>query len=361
MKNIVFVVGVLSNGGAERVISLLSNEMTEKNYSITIITLYEEKNDYIENPEIKIINLNANKINSKIRKIYYIISRLMNHIKNIKPNILISFVTEINMYSLIAAKLSNQKIIISERNDPNQNPSNKYIKKIRNYLYTFSDGVVFQTKGAKNYYNEKIRKKSVVISNPLSSDLPTWRFEETNKTIITASRLVEQKNLKMLIDAFHIFSLKFPDYNLKIFGVGHLEKDLKEYVQRIGISKSVVFGGFTKNIHSEYLKSRLFVMSSNYEGVSNAVLESLAIGLPVISTDSPPGGAREYIINDNNGYLIEVNDTKKLTELLIENVEKSENLIRISNNSRKIKKELSVEKVVKNWIEFIGKVEKNEI
>src|SRR5699024_3518718 len=131
--------------------------------------------------------------------------------------------------------------------------------------------------------------------NPVNSNLPTWIKSFENKTIITACRLIELKNIPMLIEAFEDLRKVLPGYKLKVFGEGPLKNELIESVRSLGLSEEITFPGFTTSIYNEMSKASLFVISSNYEGTSNSMLEAMAIGVPVISTDSPIGGARMFI------------------------------------------------------------------
>lgn len=354
MKKIVFVTGVLSDGGAERVISVIADSLANQGYDINILTIFGAKNDYLFNPRVNIVPLESkskNNVYSTIRKL-----RLMRReIKKINPDIIISFVAIINIYTIISTLFLSKKLIISERNDPYQNPENKYIRFLRNVLYLFADHIVFQTEDAKRYFSSKIQDKGSIIHNPLSSKLPNWEINNSEKVIITASRLTEQKNLPMLIDAFAMIENEFPNYTLKIFGIGDLREILVDYVKKIGLEKKINFQGFTENIHDEMSKASLFVLSSNYEGISNAMLEALAIGVPVISTDSPIGGAKMFIKDNYNGFLVKTGDTKGLASVM-RKVLNDKNLAQsISYEAKKIQKILNKDEIINEWIKLIEK------
>nr|WP_198153620.1 glycosyltransferase [Thalassobacillus sp. C254] len=133
-----------------------------------------------------------------------------------------------------------KKIILSERNDPYQNPGNKYIRRLRDVLYEFSDGIVFQTIDAKNYFSKSIQKKGIIISNPIIPGLPYWNENNQNKTIITACRLSTQKNLPMLIEAFSRLREYYPDYTLKIYGIGEMREELLSIIEESGLKDKVL-------------------------------------------------------------------------------------------------------------------------
>lgn len=352
---IMFVIGVLSNGGAERVISVLAKEFVKMGYKIDIITIYGDKNDYINDDKINIIPLH-NPTKNKILRVLGIIKQLRILIKKRHPDLLISFVAIINIYTIISKAFMKTKLIVSERNDPYQNPENKYMRMLRDVLYRFCDGFVFQTEDAMKYFPTRIQNRGIIIPNPIKSDLPYWNRGSSEKTIITACRLVKQKNLPMLINAFAKFKKDFPDYKLKIFGIGEMHEKLVNIISELGLDNEVLLPGFSKEIHNEMAKSDLFVISSNYEGISNSMLEALAIGVPVISTDSPIGGARMFIRNGENGILTEVGNTDELYQAMKKIISDKHYASDLSEEARKIRMQLSPEVIFEKWHKYIQKI-----
>lgn len=190
-------------------------------------------------------------------------------------------------------------LIYSERNDPNRVNQRKVDKIYRKIVEHRADEFVFQTTGAQKCYPKKVQKRSVVILNPLDvTGFPTHDFTVEKKEIVTVGRLEPQKNQKLLINAFSELAKDFPDYTLIIYGEGSLRNELENYIISKGLQSKVVLPGVKNNIQ-EYIKdASLFVLSSDYEGIPNALIEAMAIGLPCVSTDCSPGGARELIADE---------------------------------------------------------------
>ncbi|MFP3888306.1 glycosyltransferase [Priestia filamentosa] len=355
MKKIMFVIGILSNGGAERVISTLSKEMTNQGYEVSIVTIFGDNNKYVSDKRINLYPIKQ-KFSNKALRALSIVSMTRRLIKEKKPDLIISFDATINIYTILSCLGLKNKLIVSERNDPYQNPVNKNVRRLRDALYKFSDGFVFQTEDAKKYFTHNIQSKSVIIPNPIIDGLPLWDGENCEKTIITASRLTRQKNLPMLIDAYVNILNQFPSYKLKIFGVGELHDELTGRIGKLGLQDKILLPGFSTDIHEEIKKSNLFVISSNYEGISNSMLEALAIGVPVISTNSPIGGARMFIKNNHNGILTSVGDTNELSQA-IEKVLSNPNLaMKMSQEARKIRQDLHPAKIAKTWIDYAREI-----
>lgn len=350
-----FVIGVLSNGGAERVISILAKEMSNKGHEVSIVTVFGDNNNYVTDKRITLYPIKQ-KYKNKMLRAMEIVRKTRQLIKQQNPDLIISFDATINIYTILACTFLPNKLIVSERNDPYQYPGNKGIRRVRDFLYRFCDGFVFQTEDARKYFPTRIQEKGVVIPNPIISNLPYWNENSSKKTIITASRLNRQKNLPMLINAYSKIEDSFPEYRLKIFGVGELRDELLEQIEQLGLSDKVAIPGFSNDIHTEMANSDLFVIPSNYEGISNSMLEALAIGVPVISTDSPIGGARMFIKNEENGLLIKVGDTDGLIQAISKVLSDKKFAKHISYEARKIRKDLQSDKIAETWVEFAQRI-----
>ena len=307
---IVFIVPSLKSGGAERVIVTLANNLSQ-NFQVEIWMMVATQVEYSLSEDV-ILDTSYIGINKGgITRLVWLIDRL----KKDKDTVVISFMTKMNLYAIIAAKIARVRVIVSERNDPSKTIAPKYYG-IRDFLYRYADKVVFQTDGAMRFFSDKVQKNGCIILNPLRKDIPDVYEGKHNRDIVTVSRLHPQKNLKLMIDAFDAFRSEHKEYRLVIYGEGPIEQELKEYTKEKGIENKVVFAGVDENVFEKIRNSAMFVITSNFEGLSNALLEAMAVGLPCISTDSPPGGARMVIDNEVNGILVPVGDRDKLVKAM---------------------------------------------
>lgn len=358
MRKLILVTNELSGGGAERVMSVIANDFVKRGIEVIFLVLKETQGEYPLDFRIKIIYKKKNKsrdILGQIRFVRYIMKR------NPEATVL-SFFTHQNLYSILASIGLKNRVIVSERNDPSHSINGKWKKIIRNVLYSCSlcDGVVFQTYGAAKYFSKKIQMKSTIIANPLKEDLPEKYDGVRKNTIVSFGRFEPQKNYEMLIRAFAEFVKMYSDYVLVLYGKGSQQHTLMELADDLNISEKVIFAGFSKNVHKEIIDAGIFVLPSNYEGLSNSMLEAMAIGLPVICTDCPPGGARMYIEHNKNGMLVPVGGTEELTKALKYMAENKQLAYRMGNEAYKVRYELDSKKICKQWESILFPKEINQ-
>ncbi|MCI8617932.1 MAG: glycosyltransferase family 4 protein [Clostridia bacterium] len=333
--------------------SILADNLIYKNKNIEIISFLDRNDTYELKNDIKLTVLKCKSKNKVFQKLERILKLRKEINKNKEEITIISFEYFVNMQTILANMFLKNKLIVSERNDPARTGNGKITRKLRNLLYRFADYLVCQTPGAKDYFPKKIQNKTVVIPNPIMPDLPN-RFEGTRKKeIVTFCRIEKQKNLTMLVDAFKLLNEKYPEYKLVIYGDGSERESLKKYIKEIGMEQQIELNDFIQNIHSKITDSAMFVSSSDYEGISNSMLEAMGIGLPTVCTDCPCGGAKMMIENDENGILVPVRDKVALYKAMKKIIENPGFAEMISNNATKIKYKLEQNKICELWMNLI--------
>lgn len=357
--NIMFSTGCLKKGGAERVISNLANYFIKHN-NVSIVTTVKGEQYYELDKNINVYTLDGDyNISNFLIKNIKRIRNLKRIIKEIKPDIVVSFLPEPS-YRLLFLKIFNRKlkVIVSVRNDPKIEYKSKINKLLMNFLYPKADGFVFQTSEAKNYFSKKIKNKSIIIPNPVNEKFLCKLFlGERKKTIVTVGRLEQQKNHALLIDSFSKIANKYKDYKLIIYGEGSLRAKLEDQIKKLKLKNRVILAGQVDEINKIIYKSGMFVLSSDYEGMPNCLLEAMALGIPSISTDCPCGGPREIIDNDINGILVPINDSiemAKAIEKIISNNDLSLNYSRESN--KKISSNFNPKIINDKWEDYIKSV-----
>ena len=358
MKKIVFVIDTLFGGGAERVTAALANEFCKDiNNQIHIVTYNrDEPKEYPVDACIirhEIANVTGR---NKIQRICKRIARIRKIIKEIDPCCVVSLGSPIIVNPLVVSMMGlGYPLVLSERNDPKSFPVSKVRRFSRFLCYVYSDGLVFQTSEAKSFFPKLIQNKGVVICNPITSRLPAPHQGKREHRIVNFCRLTSQKNLDLLIDAFSDICKELSQYSLHIYGEGEERERLETKIRMMGLSDKVIIHGYSNNIYTDINNASLFVSSSNYEGISNSMLEAIALGIPSICTDCPAGGARETIENGVNGFLVPVGDREKMAELM-KKVLTDELLAKsISDEGQKLRDKISVEEISKKWVDVINK------
>lgn len=392
-KKILMVMPVMKGGGAERVASLLLNEFNRNGYDCEFLLTSSKKEDSINrdlNPDIPIASVCGNK-NSLIFKALRVLSSLIckpfellgisvpacfaylsffsqyhAEIKALRDKLekepetkVISFLQPSVPITLIAAKKLPNRVVISERGDPKRLLKKRYGYNFIKKYYQRADGVVFQTNDAKAAYPENISTKGTVIFNPINDKLPEPYFGEREKHVTTFCRISPEKNLIMLADAFALFLEEFKDFRLRIVGdaLNSAEKEtlvqLKEHIAKLNIADKTDLIPFTPEVHNLIIRDAMYINSSDHEGMSNAMLEAMAIGMPVVCTDCPIGGANAVIKNNGNGILTEVGNAKEMCKAMKKIASDKSFADRLSQNAAQIRYDLSLENTAKKWMELL--------
>ncbi len=358
MKKIAFIIGSMVGGGAERVISVISEMYAEDNYDIHLIVFRKTDNLYYISPKVKIHYLSENE--GRIKRNIKLPVELAKKMRMINADVYISFCILENCMSCISNIFVRKELVISERNAPKNERLSLHLRVMRKLFYRVADGIIFQTQEAKECYPQSIQAKSVVIPNPIKDNLPEKTDYNKRNKIVAVGRLTFQKNYPMLLKAFSIVFSKHPEYELFIYGKGPLENELKRLSIDLNVESSVHFMGFTNNVHEAIIDADMYIMSSNYEGMPNALMEAMAIGIPSISTDCPSGGPRVLISNGVNGILVPVKDDIGLSTEMNRLIEESDTRINIGNNSKQLKQEYSREAIYKLWEKYTSRFFKQE-
>lgn len=351
--HITIVTAAMAAGGAERVISQLLGQWCKDGIQCTLITMRKEPIFYEIPKEVKIYEIGKLTNNHYLNKIKQY-GRLRKIVKEIKPDVVLSLPEEIGIYVIGALLGTRVPVVVSERNNPWVMPNKKPTRILRKLLYPFAKGFVFQTKQAASFFSKRIQKKGIVLSNPLDLNrIPAPYTGVREKVIVGAGRLEPQKNFPLLIDAFAKFYSTHTDYTLCIYGDGKLRKDLEAYAASKLPSESYAFMGRVSNLPQRINSASAFVLSSDFEGVPNVLIEALAMGVPSVSVDCAPGGAAELIAHGINGFLVPVRDVDALAHHMCEIIDSPITAQGFSNESPKIKEKMDATLVCRQWSSYL--------
>lgn len=354
---IAFYIGSLDKGGAERVIANLAEYFHSQNYEVYVVTKLRGKDEYALRFGITRIVADITReeeTKSRIGNLYARISKLRKIWKEIKPDVIVSFIRKNNVMTIVSSRFLNIPVVVSVRSDPKRELQGRVMKPLSLLLFRFADGIVLQTKQAVEFFPKSLQKKAVILPNSINpAFLNGQNTAEKQKEIVTVGRIDKNKNQRMLIEAFSEVAHKYPDWCVRLYGDGEEAILLKELVKKTGLEKQVFFMGQVSNVAEKLSKASVFVLPSKCEGMPNALIEAMAMGTAVISTDCPCGGPADLIQNGENGILIAVDDKKALIEALekLINDEKCRN--RLAHNAAQIIKKLHPDIVNRQWKEYI--------
>lgn len=354
MKKIIFYIDSMQKGGANRVMANLTDYFAKQNYDVILVNdIFPDKNY----PEYK--------INNKVKRIFLNIesrSRIISNIKRIlllrkeilksKTDVVVSFMGPPNIRILIASIGIKTKKIVSVRNDPYKEYGYGLKKIIARMLFKLADRCVFQTKDALNYFSKSTKINSIVIPNPINEDF--YMIKRRNpKNIIMVGRYEPQKNHLLAMKAFSMIANEFPTENLVCYGDGSLKEQLNTYINSVDLTKRIKLNPVTDDVPKVLSEAKIFVLSSDFEGMPNALMEAMASGVPCISTDCPCGGPRLLFENDKQGKLVECNNEKMLAQVMRELLENDRMREEIGIEGKKRAENFRSEKIYKKWEKII--------
>lgn len=346
---IVFVIPNMTGGGTERVISLFANEYAKRGMDVAIMMFAGDECAYSVDPKVEMVCVSPQSHGNALVRM----ERLKNMRAYFKKNdgcYIFSFCTMGTVFGAIAAAGLQCPMLVAERTDPRSSGHDF----IRNLAYRRAKQLVVQTEESLNYLPASFRKKAYRLPNPVDKMLPA-PFEGVRRhRVVYLGRLEPEKNPLLLLEAFALFEKKFPEYRLEYFGEGSLELELKQRARELQLEEKIVWHGFCRDAKQRIVDVSIFVLPSNYEGISNAMVEAMAMGLPVVATDCPIGGAASYIRDGENGLLVPVGDVDRMAEAMMRIAGDPELAGRLSENARKLREECPIEKVADRLLEIAG-------
>jgi len=350
MKKIAIIVHGLSGGGAERVASVLASYLADHSYDVLYICAFnDEKVDnlakYPLDPRVKVKYVAAKSNISPIRFATRSL-RIRRMVCEFSPDYVLSMIVS----EAVLAAMTSYPLIFSLRNDPGTFMSMGIRTRLLKVMLSRAKKIVFQSGAARDYFDGEIREKGVVIPNPINTKkLPLWTECEHEKKFVSACRLDKQKNLPMLVDAFSMVHQAHPDYTLEIYGKGEMENALAEKIRTIHAEDYIFLKGFSSQVHSVMAHSSGFLLSSDYEGLSNSMLEALCIGVPCVSTDYAPGSARDFIRSGENGFLTKVGDAQEMKEKICALIENKDQSYAFAEQNLALRRKLDVDVICEEW------------
>jgi GalNAc-alpha-(1->4)-GalNAc-alpha-(1->3)-diNAcBac-PP-undecaprenol alpha-1,4-N-acetyl-D-galactosaminyltransferase len=313
---ICFVISSLQSGGAERVVSILANKLSNY-FKVYIITWDSTKSFYYLNDHVMHISLDLmyskKKYPSKIKFNYLRLLSLRSQIKKIEPKLIIGFIITTNILVILASLGLKIPVIVSERSDLFTKKISKIYFKLRPLIYSFADLLVFQTKNALKLglENNIKAKNNVVIPNPIV--ISNTNITKKENVILFVGRISKEKQVKDLLTAFSRINNKV--YQLWLVGDGKEKLKLEKYALTLTSGDRIKFFGHQKDVSYFYSLAKIFVLPSSSEGFPNVLLEAMSFKNLIICSYYSES-VTEIIQNGVNGFLYESGNIDELTNLI---------------------------------------------
>ena len=352
MKKIDIITKAMTSGGAERVIAQLANYFVTHGIRCRIITTDNQEVMYPLNEKIMVVPI-GKKSNNKIidRVVRY--SALRKVVLSDLPDVILTMPEDTGIYAILALLGTGIPVYVSERNNPWVMPNVKVTRFLRKVAYPFANGIIFQTEMAKSFFPKYIQRKGIVLPNPVDdSRIPAPYEGKREKRFVAVGRLEPQKNFSMLIEAFAEFNKEVSGYRLMIYGEGKERDKLEKLIADLGMQDIIYLPGRDKDVLNRINNATAFILSSDYEGMPNALIEAMCMGMPVISTDCPSGGPQELIKSGENGILISVGNKENLVNAmkLMTNACEAEKL---AGKAGELRKRLTDAGVFEEWRKYL--------
>lgn len=351
-----FFINSLNKGGAERTMVHLAEYFFAKGHEVIVVTQYRREQEYAISGGIRRIysepsaeELSGNRIKNficryrKVRQIW----------KREKPDLVQAFIGKNNFMAIASTWMLPTRVSVSVVGDPKEEYYTKAMRILAKSLFGFADGIVVKTTDAMQFFPRLLHKKIVVMKNSLNPQFLRTPYEgERDKTVISVGRLDENKNQQMIIRAFAGLADRYPEYRLILYGEGELREALTTKVSELGLLERISLPGAISDVAGMIEKAGIFVLSSNTEGMPNALIEAMALGIPCISTDCPCGGPKDIIQHGENGMLVPVNDSDALANALEKIMKDSALARKLGKNAVKIQELLHPDQTNRAWEEY---------
>ena len=362
--NILCIMTTLGYSGAPKMMAWLANSLSRCGHEVSLLTFYKDADHQKLSGSVKRITLDIDRhASTKVGKLWKLgltELKLLRATSRVKPDIVIAFSNLPSGLFLALKWLHGHKVIISERSDPYLETTTA-MNWIRNQ-YTKADGVVFQTAGAKKYFDNKSLVHTVVIPNPVTVPPLTHcqLNERTNEIVFVGRFNIRQKRQDLFLRAFANASSSMPLATIGFFGDGEDIEVVRKLVAELGLTPKVRFYGQVDSIHERIFNARYFVLSSDFEGIPNALIDAMICGLPVIATNCSPGGAAILIHDRINGLLVPRGDEDALANAMLYMYLHPEEAEQMGIEAQKIALTFSPESIEEKWETFLKAIIRNE-
>lgn len=349
---LIIVMSSLLPGGAERVALDMAGYLQKKGNEVhLLVARVSDKCPMVyEVPEgVRVHYIKHGAENDLIRPVGNA-ALLRKLSKELSPDWIISLGSQYRLLKM-TKMFRRGRVLLSERNYPKEFYSGKEMQFVSD-CYRMADAVVFQTNESAECFPELSASRTWIIPNAVRLSAKNWSGQESNH-IVFVGRLESQKNPAMLIESFAVFLKSHEDYILDIYGEGSLRKSLELLTDERGISPSVIFHGHSSGVLDEMASAFAYVSTSDYEGISNSMLEAMGMGMPCVCTDCAGGGARLVIRDGENGLLVPCGDVQAMVRAMSRVADSDVYAKKLGTAARTSMERFAPDAIYGRWLEIL--------
>ncbi len=353
MLKYLFYINTLNRGGAERVFSVLANEFCNAGYEVVFVTSFRVPFEYSLDEKVKRYSVEEDEIKDGfLKKNVRRTKALRKIIKAEKPDAVFSTSPEANFRALFATVGIKCKTAITIISDCKHEYASRSYAFLAKTLYRRANGIVCQTGEEKAWFPKSIQKKCTIIYNPIDEKFFEFEAPENRTGVVAVGRAVPLKRQIDIVEAFAKIANDVED-DLTIYGDGPCRDDMLSRVKALGLENRIFLPGKVDDVAERIHDAKLFVHASEYEGLSNAIMEAMTLGLPCLLTDCDGGCARELLEGGKNGFLVDVGDVEALKEKMLLVLNDDKLVKELSEKSKSKAQEFRGERVFEQWKNYI--------
>ncbi|MBQ9513201.1 MAG: glycosyltransferase [Lachnospiraceae bacterium] len=319
--HVAMYIGSLTKGGAERVMVNLAKDLLAHGDEVTFVTTFLEEDEFPvpEGARRVISGLTEDEMTwGRVRNIARRRNKLRDIWKDLDPDLILSFIGKNNVMAIQTARGLSIPVVVSVRGNPSQEYENAALRFAMRATFPYADGVIVQTEGAKNYFSEIVKKKCTVLKNPVAQEFLSQPLSRARKKeMVVVGRIDDNKNQILAVKAFAQTFAAFPDWKMTLYGEGEGSFRIENLIRDLGQASRICLAGNVEDVAQRIKDASIYVLPSREEGMPNALLEAMALGLACISTDCPVGAAREILQEGRRGFLVPVDNVDGMRGAMI--------------------------------------------
>ena len=361
---ILFLVSSLNTGGAERVATTLASAWVARGDEVTLVSTFPQRGEcfYPLDPSVKLVWI-ADHLKGRADGPGVTVAKLKAMramMRDESPDVVISFLTNVNVMALLAHWGLRVPIIVCERTSPIAATNCGFLLRVlRRFTYPRASVVTVQAESSVEPFKRMVPgiRQLEVVANPLPPELlhrpPQEPPSTERKRLMAMGRLVPNKQFDVLIEVFSLLASQHPDWDLVIWGDGPVRDLLQKQVNSLGMTERISLPGRSNTPWEELATADAFAMTSAVEGFPNVLLEAMALGLPCIAFDCP-SGPDDMTRHGQDALLVPLGDVAGLTKGLEQLMESPELRAKLGARAAdSVRERYSLSRVLEQWDEIM--------